>query len=171
MANINVLIVDDSLVFRSQIKAALTNVPGITVVGSASNGKIALEKLSTLKVDLMTLDLEMAEMNGLETLAELKKRGLKTKVIIFSSRTQSGADAAIVALQAGAADVVAKPTGENPSFEAAFLHIQSELVPKVKQFLPTENAVSSQTESVQSEKSKTESINLSLTEKKKPIGY
>jgi two-component system, chemotaxis family, protein-glutamate methylesterase/glutaminase len=143
MAPIHVLIVDDSLVFRSQIKAALADVVGISVVGVASNGKIAIEKLSQLKVDLMTLDLEMAEMNGLETLAEMKRRGIKTKVIIFSSRTQAGADAAILALQSGAADVVAKPSGDNPSLQEAMQSIKADLVPKIRQFIPaqTESAL------------------------------
>ena len=59
MANIKVLIVDDSVVFRSQIKAALEGVAGISVVGVASNGKIAIEKLSQMQVDVVTLDLEM----------------------------------------------------------------------------------------------------------------
>lgn len=138
---IQVLIVDDSLVFRSQIKAALADVPGIDVVGVAANGKIALDKLTQLKVDLMTLDLEMAEMNGLQTLAEMKKRGLKTKVIIFSSKTQAGADAAILALQSGASDVVAKPTSDNPSLHDALEAIKADLVPKIKQFIPVESGI------------------------------
>lgn len=130
----NVLIVDDSIVFRSQIKAALEGVAGISVVGVAANGKIALDKLAQLKVDLITLDLEMPGLSGIETLGEIRKRGLPIKVIVFSSLTQRGADAALQALKAGADDVVAKPQGAANSLNRAFEQIREELLPKIRQF-------------------------------------
>ncbi len=130
-----VLVVDDSIVFRTQISSSLKGIDGVEVVGSASNGKIALEKLEQLSVDLITLDMEMPEMNGMETLREIKKRGLKTKVIIFSSQTVRGAEKALEALSEGADDVVAKPSGEELNFENAGDAVRAALIPKVMQFM------------------------------------
>ncbi|MCX6125895.1 MAG: response regulator, partial [Proteobacteria bacterium] len=65
-----VMIVDDSVVFRSQIKNALDGNPEIEVVATAAHGRIAIEKLHQMKVDLVVLDMEMPEMDGMATLAE-----------------------------------------------------------------------------------------------------
>jgi len=129
-----IMVVDDSIVFRSQISSALTGVEGIEIVGTAANGKIALQKLEQIQVDLITLDMEMPEMNGLETLKQIRQKGLKVKVIVFSSQTIRGAEKALEALREGADDVVAKPEGEGVNFETALESIRSSLVPRVKQF-------------------------------------
>lgn len=130
-----VLVVDDSIVFRSSISAALKGIPGIEVVGAVSNGKIALDKLQQESVDLVTLDMEMPEMDGLQTLRAMKERGLTQKVIVFSSQTTRGAERALSALAAGASDVVAKPENSIGSFESAEKAIASVLIPKVLQFV------------------------------------
>lgn len=109
MNKVKVLIVDDSVVFRSQIRTALEEYPWIEVVGVASNGRLALEKLKQSPIDLMTLDLEMPEMNGIETLTELNKLNSSTKVIVFSSTSVRGADTTLNALNMRASDFVAKP--------------------------------------------------------------
>lgn len=132
-----VLIVDDSVVYRSKIKAALSGADGIEVVGSASNGKIALELLEQKDVDLMTLDMEMPVMNGLETLKALRERGSKVKVIVFSSSTRSGSEATLDALSAGAKDFVAKPTGSGDFTDSAEELIRKDLLPKLRQFMNT----------------------------------
>lgn len=133
-----VLIVDDSVVFRSQIKTALEGAASIEVVGAASNGKIALQKLSQLSgVDLITLDMEMPEMSGLETIKEIKKLGHPVKIIIFSAQTTRGSEATMDALEAGADDFVAKPSGEGATFENAASRIREELLPKILQFKKT----------------------------------
>lgn len=134
MGEIKVLVVDDSIVFRSQIKAALDGVEGISVVGVAANGKIALRKMTELSVDLVTLDLEMPEMSGIETIAQMKALKLTPKVIVFASMSRRGADTALAALAAGANDFVAKPSGDTGSFEDALNQIKSDLVPKIRQF-------------------------------------
>ena len=130
-----VLIVDDSVVFRTQIKAALEGSALIEVVGTATNGKTALQKLSQSSgVDLITLDMEMPEMSGLETIKEIKKAGFPVKIIVFSAATTRGSEATLDALEAGADDFVAKPGGEGATFENASIRIRDELMPKILQF-------------------------------------
>ena len=129
-----VLVVDDSVVFRSQITNALDNIEGIEVVGTAAHGGIALQKLTQSSIDLVVLDMEMPEMTGLEFLREIKKIGSTVKVIVFSSQTQRGAEAALDALSAGAVDVVAKPSSDGHSFESVAKAIHDALVPKILQF-------------------------------------
>jgi two-component system chemotaxis response regulator CheB len=132
---IKVLVVDDSVVFRSQISEALKSHKDIEVVGSAASGSIALQRLAQLSVDVVTLDMEMPEMNGVEVLREIRKRSFPVRVIIFSSQTQRGAQSALLALREGADDVVAKPSGESMTYEKASEVIRDILVPKVLQFL------------------------------------
>ena len=130
-----ILVVDDSIVFRSQISASLSGVENVEVVGSAANGRIAIQKLHQMSVDLITLDMEMPELNGLETIREMKRLGLTTKIIVFSSQTISGAEKALEALAAGADDVVAKPSADNLDFTKAQKMIEEALIPRVLQFL------------------------------------
>lgn len=134
MRNMKVLVVDDSVVFRTQITTALSSVPGIEIVGSAPNGRIALQRVKQMPVDLITLDMEMPEMDGMETLKALREQNSKAKVIVFSSQTLRGAEKALDALRNGADDVVAKPTGDSLNFETALTAVRSALLPKVLQF-------------------------------------
>lgn len=129
-----ILVVDDSIVFRSQISSALVGVEGIEIVGTAANGRIAIQKLEQMQVDLITLDMEMPELNGIETLKLIRQKGIKVKVIVFSSQTVRGAEKALEALREGADDVVAKPEGEGVNFDSALDSIRASLVPRVKQF-------------------------------------
>jgi two-component system chemotaxis response regulator CheB len=138
---VKILVVDDSVVFRTQISASLKDLKGAEVIGTAANGKIALGKLETTKIDLVTLDMEMPEMNGLETIKAIKAKGYKVKIIVFSSQTTAGAQSALEALKLGADDVVAKPSGEVTSFELAQEMIKNSLLPRVQQFLSFPSSV------------------------------
>ncbi|WGL59131.1 chemotaxis-specific protein-glutamate methyltransferase CheB [Pigmentibacter sp. JX0631] len=129
-----VLVVDDSVVFRSQIKSALEENSEIVVVAVAANGKIALEKIEQNVVDVVILDLEMPVMDGMQTLEEMRKRNLQQKVIIFAAPTGEGIDLAFRALKAGASDFIAKPASTTGSLEEALDGIKKELIPKVLQF-------------------------------------
>jgi two-component system chemotaxis response regulator CheB len=131
---IRVLIVDDSVVFRTQIAAAVGRCKEIEVAGTAATGSIALQRLTQLQVDVVTLDMEMPEMNGIDVLREIRARKIPVKVIIFSSQTQRGAEAALLALREGADDVVAKPSGEGMTIETAGNAIAEALNPKILQF-------------------------------------
>lgn len=129
-----VLIVDDSVVFRSQIKAAIEGIPKVEVAGVAPNGKIALEKL-TPDIDLVTVDMEMPVMGGLDTIKEIRSRKHKARIIVFSSYTTKGSEMTLKALNAGADDFVAKPAGEELNLENAAKKIEEQLKPKILQFL------------------------------------
>lgn len=131
---LKVLIVDDSVVFRTQITKALTGVDGIDVVGSAINGSIALQKLEQLSVDIVTLDLEMPDMDGIQVLRKIIEKKFKVKVIVFSSQTTRGAEKALEALHEGADDVVAKPAIDPKSGKAPHEVIRETLAPKILQF-------------------------------------
>jgi two-component system chemotaxis response regulator CheB len=113
MSKIRVLVVDDTAVVRLLLTEMLGSDPLVEVAATAPNGRIALEKLDQVAPDLIVLDVEMPEMDGLQTLTALRRRGSTLPVIMFSSHTQSGARIAIEALQLGASDVVGKPTSGN----------------------------------------------------------
>ncbi|MGA9306835.1 MAG: response regulator, partial [Candidatus Sulfotelmatobacter sp.] len=85
MTRIRILVVDDSVVIRRVLSDTLSEDPGLEVVGTASDGRIALSKIPLLKPDLITLDVEMPVMDGLQTLAEIRKLYLKLPVIMFST--------------------------------------------------------------------------------------
>jgi len=130
-----ILVVDDSVVIRKVLCDVLSKEPDLEVAGTASDGKIALAKMAQLHPDLVTLDVEMPVMNGLETLAELRKLYPKLPVIMFSTLTERGAAATLDALSLGASDYVTKPS--NTSAEGAIEAIRSQLVPKIKALGPT----------------------------------
>lgn len=105
---IKVLIVDDSSLIRRVLADVINEHPKMEVIGYAMNGRMALRQLEALEPDIMTLDVEMPFMNGLETLKEVKN--IKDiPVIMFSSLTASGAEVTIQALELGAFDFLQKP--------------------------------------------------------------
>lgn len=135
MKPVSVLIVDDSAVFRSQIRAALDGVPGVQVAGTASNGKLALQLLEQVQVDLLTVDLEMPEMNGIELLKALSRQGRHLKTIVLSSTSRRGAETTLEALSLGASDFIAKPSGEEaPSGNQDLPHekLRALLLPRIQ---------------------------------------
>jgi two-component system chemotaxis response regulator CheB len=131
MAPIRILVVDDSLVVRKMLSDILSKDSDLTVVGSASDGRIALAKVEQLNPDLVTLDIEMPVMNGLEMLRELRKSHRHLPVIMFSTLTERGAAITIEALSLGASDYVAKPSSTG-SAETSIETIRGELIPKIK---------------------------------------
>jgi two-component system, chemotaxis family, protein-glutamate methylesterase/glutaminase len=128
---IRVLVVDDSVVVRKLLTSILSADPLVEVVGTAPNGAIALAKLSQLNPDVVTLDVEMPDMDGLETLVGLRKLYPRLPVIMFSSLTERAATTTLEALGRGATDYVTKPNGVG-SLDAAIDHVRSQLLPKVR---------------------------------------
>jgi two-component system chemotaxis response regulator CheB len=108
---ISVLIVDDSALMRNLIGHMIEDTPGLTIAEKAMNGKFALDKIPRVNPDIIVLDLEMPEMNGIEFLKERKNRGITVPVIILSSIARRGAEITMEALSLGASDFIQKPSG------------------------------------------------------------
>jgi two-component system chemotaxis response regulator CheB len=132
-ARIRVLIVDDSVVIRRLVAHALSEDPEIEVVGFATDGAAALKRIAELSPDVVTLDIEMPVMNGLETLRNLKAAKAACFVIMFSTLTERGAAATIEALSLGASDYVAKAANVG-KLDRSMDSLREQLIPKVKQF-------------------------------------
>jgi len=127
---VRILIVDDSAVMRSLLRSVVVSDQRLEVVGTASDGVSALRAVDSLRPDLILLDVEMPVMDGLSTLKQMKARGQRVPVIMCSSLTQRGAKVTIEALASGAADYVAKPSGQI-SRESAVQILAHDLVPKI----------------------------------------
>jgi len=127
-----IMVVDDSIVYRTAISQALSEVPGYNVFKTCSNGKIAVDFLKqNPDTDLITLDMEMPVMDGMETIKEIRKFNNKVVIIVFSSFTTRGAERTIDALALGADDFVTKIEGEG-TIESSIGMIRDELVPKIE---------------------------------------
>lgn len=130
MPKIRALIVDDSVVMRRLITEVLSLDERIEVVGSASNGRIALQKIPQLNPDVITLDVEMPELDGVQTLRELRQTYPRLPVIMFSALTQKGASATLEALSAGANDYVTKPV-DSADLSESVERLKEDLLPKI----------------------------------------
>lgn len=106
---LRVLVVDDTIVYRKSVSDIIEELPGVELAGVAHNGKIALDKIAQVKPDILTLDIEMPVMNGLEVLAELRKRKLDVGAIMLSTLTAEGSELTLQALELGAFDFILKP--------------------------------------------------------------
>ena len=131
MPKIRVLVVDDAVVVRKLITETLGRDPEIEVVGVAAHGRIALQKIPQVNPDLITLDIEMPELDGLATLREVRQLYPKLPVIMFSTLTEKGAVATLDALAQGANDYVTKPANVG-SVTEAIARLEAELIPKIK---------------------------------------
>jgi len=140
---VRVLVVDDSALMRKLIPRILEQDNSIEVVGTAIDGNFALKKIEDLSPEVITLDLEMPGLNGIDTLKQIMRRG-RLPVIVVSSHSTAGASITLKALALGAFDFVAKPT----DVAARMPEIASELIKKIRaaaqssgvqnQFLPGE---------------------------------
>ncbi|GIE97893.1 protein-glutamate methylesterase/protein-glutamine glutaminase [Paractinoplanes rishiriensis] len=127
---ISVLVVDDSVVVRRLIVDALGSAENIEVVGTASNGLLAQAKIDQLKPDVITMDIEMPQMDGIAAVRELRKRHKQIPVIMFSTLSAAGASATLEALSAGATDYVTKPSNVG-SVNESIAAVREQLVPKI----------------------------------------
>lgn len=126
-----VLVADDAVLFRRLLTEMLASIPGVEVVGSAANGRIAIQKARELKPDLLTLDIEMPEMDGLAVLDALFGSGKpELEVIVVSAVSRRGGDLTMRALEKGAFDFITKPDAANP--EQARAELLRELTPRIR---------------------------------------
>lgn len=126
---LRILIVDDTALYRRAVADALSGLGNLEVIGTAANGRIALAKLEGFQPDLMTLDIEMPELNGIEVLEAISSWRKKPSVIVFSSLTTKGSNLAMRALELGAFDFVTKPEGGN-SLE----DLKQSLLPRIQAY-------------------------------------
>ena len=106
---LRVMVVDDTVLYRKIVSDMLAALPGVEVVGSAHNGKTAISKLASLKPDLLTLDIEMPEMNGIEVLDHIHLHAPHIGAIMLSTLTHEGGAMTMKALELGAFDFIPKP--------------------------------------------------------------
>ncbi|MFH2092760.1 MAG: chemotaxis response regulator protein-glutamate methylesterase [Pseudomonadota bacterium] len=130
---LRVLVVDDSVLYRKVLSNVLSNIPGVEVVGTATDGKVALAKIFQLKPDMLTLDFDMPEMNGLEVLEHVRIDHPDLKVVMVSAHTKEGAAITLKALDLGALTFVTKPKTENPLESNTILFDQ--LLPVVQEIM------------------------------------
>ena len=136
---IKVLVVDDTIVYRKAVSDVLAEIPGVEVAGVAHNGKIALSKIRSLKPDLITLDIEMPEMNGIEVLKQLQKEAPDVSAIMVSTLTAEGGAMTMKALELGAYDFLLKPNTTN--INDSRRELRTMLSPLIKAFQSGRTAV------------------------------
>jgi two-component system, chemotaxis family, protein-glutamate methylesterase/glutaminase len=127
---VRVLVADDSVIFRRVISEVLQSIPNVEVVGSAPNGKLTLQRVREFKPDILTLDMEMPEMDGLAVLDALRRTGEDTMVIVVSAFTERGGRLTMKALEMGALDFITKP--DTNGAEESRAAILKELAPRVR---------------------------------------
>ena len=130
--NLRILVVDDTIMYRKVISDILTEIPGVEVVGTASNGKMALSRIASLRPDVITLDVEMPIMNGLETLEVLQKEHPEVGAIMLSTLTKRGSEVTMKALELGAFDFIAKPDAD--ARQENILFLKNALTPRIKAY-------------------------------------
>lgn len=111
MDDIQVLVCDDSALMRNLISRMVDSTTGLHTAGTAMNGKFCLQKIPAIQPDVIILDIEMPEMNGVEFLKERKKQGIDIPVIVLSSIATKGAAVTMQCLELGASDFITKPSG------------------------------------------------------------
>ena len=128
---IRVLVTDDTAIIRRMVTDVLGEYDDIEVVGTAANGELALAAIERLKPDVVTLDVEMPVLDGLQTLLRLRTVRKDLPVIMFSSLTEAGASATLDALAHGANDYVMKPSATRNRAEALDA-VRSSLIPLIR---------------------------------------
>ncbi len=132
MSKIRILVVDDSVVVRRMVSDAFAGDPQMVVAGTAANGKIALAKIPQVNPDVVILDVDMPELDGIATLVEIRKSLPHLPVIMYSTLTGRGAEATLDALSKGATDYVTKPSNVGSAAQGLEC-IRTQLIPKVKE--------------------------------------
>ena len=128
--SIRVLVADDAILFRRVLTEVIASLPGVEVVGTAANGRLAIRKVRELHPDILTLDIEMPEMDGLAVLDELRRGDDAVQVIVVSALSRTAGDLTVRALEKGAFDFITKSetSGPQQSREA----LARDLAPRIR---------------------------------------
>jgi two-component system, chemotaxis family, protein-glutamate methylesterase/glutaminase len=124
-----VVVADDSALFRRVMSEVLASLPDVEVVGQAPNGRLAVQRAHELRPDLLTLDMQMPEMDGLAVLDALRVAGDAPAIIVVSAVTRQGGSLTLQALSRGAFDFITKPDGSGVEMSRDAL--RSDLAPRV----------------------------------------
>jgi two-component system chemotaxis response regulator CheB len=127
---LRVLVVDDAVVYRKLVTDVLADLPDVEVVGTAGNGRTAVARMTSLKPDILILDLDMPEMDGFEVLRRMKTDAPHVGAIILSAFTPQGGELTLKALELGAFDYILKP--QNPSMEENRQALKDALAPMIR---------------------------------------
>jgi two-component system chemotaxis response regulator CheB len=136
MRPVRLLVVDDAVVARRVLSEILGAEEDFEVVGTAPNGNLALKKIAQLHPDIVTLDIDMPELDGMQTLAAIRANYPQIRVLMVSNHTKRGAAITVEALFSGASDYVTKAVGTSSPAEAR-QYLREQLVPKVRALAPT----------------------------------
>jgi two-component system chemotaxis response regulator CheB len=128
--DIRVMVVDDAVVVRTLLSRWIDDAPGLALVAALRNGREALERLDEAKPDVVVLDVDMPELDGISTLPQLLKRRRDLVIIMASALTRENAEVTLKALALGAADYIPKPEAEGGLITSA--SFQRELVEKIR---------------------------------------
>lgn len=127
--SLRILVVDDSPLYRKVVCEAIAGIAGVEVIGRADNGRNAISKIEELKPDVITLDVEMPELDGLGVLDEIKRKQLDTQAIMLSSLTRTGARTTTQALIRGAFDFILKP--DQGDYNGNVTELRQQLIPRI----------------------------------------
>ena len=130
--DLRVLVVDDTVLYRKVVADVLSELPGVVVVGSAHNGKIAMKRIAELEPDLLTLDIEMPEMDGLAVLRQMAIDAPQVGAIMLSAYTRKGSEMTIKALELGAFDFIPKP--QTNTLQENRAELKKAITPMIKAF-------------------------------------
>lgn len=129
---LKVMIVDDTITYRTILRNIVEDLPNTQVIATANNGKVALAKMREEIADLILLDIEMPEMDGLETLSHLRSQYPQTQVVMVSGINRTSADITIRALEMGALDFIPKPEGD--SLKQSVQALQGQIIQVIQQY-------------------------------------
>ena len=158
---LRIVVVDDSLIYRTVVRNVLATIPEAEVVGVAKDGRVALEKVRLLQPDLLTLDLEMPELDGLGVLKQLQEDKSQTAAIMLSSFSERAALTTTQALRLGAFDFVRKPAGDNVA--ESHEQLRDELARKLRAFSASRRGPSESVKAVTGFEAATEPAGSSTT--------
>lgn len=135
MQPVRILVVDDAVVARRVISDILAAEEDFEVVGTAPDGNLALKKITRLQPDVVTLDIDMPNLDGMQTLSAIRSSFPKIRVIMVSNHTRRGASITVEALFSGASDYVTK-AARTSSADEARTYLREQLVPKIRALAP-----------------------------------
>ena len=165
---IKVLIADDSAIMRRLVRETLESDPDLDVIGAVHNGRQAVEQFRKNKPDVVVLDIEMPEMDGVSATREIRKFDSKTPILIFSSLSTEGGKATLDALSAGANDCIAKPSSCG-RLTLAIDQLKQELVPSIRNLSGLRHARPAHGLNISAQAESAESAERSIAHRPKPV--